>query len=266
MQIAMTPSKAKRKRSSWPWPILRIASILIAGLLLVWFVAMEIVYQVQVGEIASRIVAPRRNLPQPFSQVAWVALGETGKIEQTPSFLGWLPMAFFGPLVFHSKHLSFGDGFQASYYAQRVCSSQQGNAHWKRLLATIWITRHWSAEMAISGAMDSVYYGCSARSLEDAASLYFAKSLDSLNISECVALMTMRQRPYPFPLKRSDKFWKEYNRLFDQVVANWPQFQSARRTLPHFAIDSCPPLRDDAFPQVKTVVEGLPVQIEALRI
>lgn len=226
-----------------PRVVVGVLFAFLVGIVLAWFALTEIVYQMAVADIAPRIAPPpQRILPLRIRQVAWVQLGETGKMRMRPAHLGWLPVAFFGPafLEKHPRKLWYGPGFSVSGEAQVTAFADAGRSFGKRHLATLWITRHWTADQAISESMRTRNFGCEGFLLDSASRVLLGRSADSLNLSQVVALLAMEGPLGNFLGKDSLRFGERYDRLQTEVVENFPELIPERGPMPRFLVSACP--------------------------
>lgn len=236
-------------------PILRKPRVLLGaiaaflvGLVCAWFVATEIVYQVKVSDVAPRILPPpQETLPPLVRQVGWVAGRESGEIRMRPAHLGWFPVAFFGSMRDPGWETS---GFRIASRATRSVYQGDTLLSWhslrrqeRRLMATIWVTRHWTADQVLSAMVVKSWYGCGIYDLDTASRAYLGKPADSLDFPQAVAMLAYLQSPERFR-KDSIAFDGAFTRLQNRVVENFPELAPQRGPMPRFLRSACPARSD----------------------
>lgn len=229
-----------------PWRTLRIALVFLLGLVVTWFALTEIVYQVAVAEIAPRIAPPpQRILPLKIRQVGWVSIGETGPMRMRPAYLGWFPMALLGSFYFDKPPRTswFGAGYRAADFGERNQFTGIKGLE-DRLLAIIWITRHWTVDQSISANFDRSFYGRDLFQPDSASRLYFGRPLDSLDLPQAVALIALTRSSHYVFRGDSAGFTKSFASLQDRVIENFPELASERGPMPRFLVSACPARSD----------------------
>ena len=106
-------------------------------------------------------------------------------------------------------------------------------------MATIWITRHWTAEQAVTGLVEKSYYGCSMYDLDTASRAYLGKPVDSLDLPQMVAIMAYGRNPERYR-KDSVAFEAAFSSLQDRVIENFPELASEKGAMPRFLVNACP--------------------------
>ncbi|MCB9497407.1 MAG: transglycosylase domain-containing protein [Fibrobacteria bacterium] len=143
--------------------------------------------------------------------------------------------------------MPMGAGFHAAERVQRRSFTWEGNAHWHRLLATIWITRHWSARGMVAAALESTYFGCDVVGGQHAARAFFGKPLDSLDLPQNILLWSMGRRSFGTRHGPPEYLHQEFERLEVRLRETWPEYGSKPIPFPSMAIEHCPaPEREHA--------------------
>lgn len=231
-----------------PRVLLGAIAVFLVGMVCAWFVATEIVYQVRVRDIAPRIARPPEEvLPPRIRQVAWVAIGESGEIRMRPAHLGWFPVALFGSMRDPGWETS---GFRIASRATRRVYQGDTLLSWhslrrqeNMLMATIWVTRHWTADQILSATVWKSWYGCGIYDLDTASRLFLGKPADSLDLPQVVALLAYWQSP-EYYRKDSTRHQKRFEFLQEHVIENFPELAPQRGPMPRFLRSACPARSD----------------------
>ncbi|MBK8802868.1 MAG: hypothetical protein IPN71_12620 [Fibrobacteres bacterium] len=222
-----------------------VAAFLV-GMVLAWFALTEIVYHVAVADIVPRIAPPpQRILPLKIRQVGWVSIGETGPMRMRSAYLGWFPMAILGSFYFdkHPGKSWFGAGYRAADFGERNHFTGIKGLE-DRLLAILWITRHWTVDQAISANFDRSLYGRDLFQPDSASRLYFGRPLDSLDLPQAVALIALTRSSHFVFRGDSARFTRSFASLQDRVIENFPELATEKGPMPRFLVNACPARSD----------------------
>lgn len=225
-----------------PWRFVRIVLVFLFGLAVAWFALTEIVYQVKVAEIAPKILPPPQGmLPPRVRQVAWVASGGAGSVRMRPAYLGWLPVEFLGSTFLKElpARLWFRSGMNVASRIQVNFYPQAGMDLEKRTMATVWITRHWTADQALIAMVGNGFYGCGIYDLEAASRTFLGKPADSLDLPQAVSMLAYWRSPERYR-KDSVSLKRSFESLQDRVIENFPELASEKGPMPRFLVGACP--------------------------
>ncbi|HNY32642.1 MAG TPA: transglycosylase domain-containing protein [Fibrobacteria bacterium] len=232
-----------------PWLASRVILVFLLGLVAMWFAMTEIVYQAKVSDIAPRITPPPAGtLPGVVRKIAWTAMRETGDIRMRRLSLGWFPLQIVGPMwsgTRGSRKWQVAGSSIASVAARNSLQpdslSLRRTLHYQEewLLATIWITRHWTVDQALMATVGKGWYGCGIHDLDTASRTYLGRPADSLSVSEAVVMMSILRNP-GYSLQDSAHLASQFARLQAEVVEAYPELASRMGPPPRLVPHVCP--------------------------
>lgn len=212
-----------------------LTALLLPPLLLLGSV--EAVYRYELSHVGELPRAPRPRTGFAL-QVLW-EVEERGPLQLEPLW----PWRFVNNLLEVAWHPGRGQRSAGQHLAWMVAgrwlaSRPQGEpaSHWSlhRLVLSIWISRHWTAEELLTAYAESASFGKGIIGLDAAARRYFDKEPEQLALHEVVLLAGLPQSPSRYdPICRPETALKrrEYvlSRLHHLRGLSEPQLEEARK-------------------------------------
>lgn len=87
-----------------------------------------------------------------------------------------------------------GTGLQGTFIAVNLAESMLDNNAQSAALG-VWVTKNYTATEMMNAMIDRTYLGNKPHGADNAAKLYFNKSVDSLSLSENIVLGALSQKP-----------------------------------------------------------------------
>ena len=168
------------------------------------------------------------SIPEQILQLEWLAYHGKGPRKMTPiRFDHYLRLLSAKNLQDISEAFppSSGVSSKASrllirrFQPQKIKGSGAWHFYWA--CAMIWVSKHWEIDDALSTIVHTNYYGHDIRGIEQAAQVYFHKSMHALTLEEAAVLVaTSMKNGYSDPWCHSERNLKFSNKILNALDAS----------------------------------------------
>lgn len=99
----------------------------------------------------------------------------------------------------------------------------KGNAHFERIIYSIWMTHHFKSKELMDILFSKTYYANGYNSLESASKGYFHKEVNNLTIYELLMLQSITYAPNSLnPRRHKEGLLKRFNKLINKAKVIFP--------------------------------------------
>ncbi len=180
------------------------------------------IYFYGIGTLPPDVSPSKTQIPSLVSRTFWVSdAGATAMVMKPLSPWNWI-WAFGG-----DGNAAFPPGSHIASYAarfllQRNDAVAEPARDWniRFYAATIWVSRHWSAEESVTTILENSYFGNGFYGIKQAAEGYFGLDVKNLGVSEAAILAALVRSPHLYdPWCHPDRARLLAERLMQQTIA-----------------------------------------------
>lgn len=210
--------------------IIKWFSILLIGLLIALIFSLEAYYFYSANKLDLKTVASDSVYSHEVYDSIWASLGEKGEIDleatsATGFTLSFFSYAFYGPNSDYSDH--FSKGAMVSNQVARLLNLKNRqrtvDRHLSSIVTAIWLSKNSKVDDLLGFLINESYYGKRQYGIASASRYYFDKTLESLNLSEVVSLISLLKAPSRYnPYCNPERFRRRAEFVYSQLQQNWP--------------------------------------------
>lgn len=166
---------------------------------------------------------PEKKYPPQIYEVLWIFHGGKGEIRMEPIEIKHIFFSFYIDDLEELDRLSpVSIGVSSAsgrLLLKKRHPSLQQKGYFHRTVASIWVSRNWTAKEALNSIAGWSYFGYDIYGLENAAKTYFNKITSDLSIEETIVLVSIlwspnTLNPWCYPenlLRKSNSLIENYN-------------------------------------------------------
>lgn len=170
---------------------------------------------------------PEDTMPtqQPYPEIAldalWVSMGGYGERIMKPLYPWHWLRAFSGESTlnaFPNSTTLSNSAARGLIFRKKQAKQKMSSWHLSYFSVSIWLSRHWTADEALSTILSETYFGNCKYGIDQAAQGYFGKYLNELKPESIVILVALTKSPHAYnPWKYPERSKEETLRLINLI-------------------------------------------------